>query len=165
MNVIKEDIEEESYEEFTSNLAPWGTIMFISREKNPEDPHRDYSVHVSWKKSYDKTAEWLKEKGYYENARIMAEDIDYVVVEKINNPRDIDKIYETAAIGGYMHGANKVEIRDKDKTEFYLNNYIGHYQTTGKYVLGFYMKNGGNFLGWIDEEKLPQDIKDTLNKL
>lgn len=162
MEVIKEDIQDETYEEYNSNIAPWATITFISRENNGDSMYQDYSVHVSWKKSYDKVSDWLKEKGYYEKARVMPDDIDYIIVEKINDDKKLERIHERIALGGDRHGSNKVEIRNEEKIEYLLNNYINQYYTTGKYLVGVYLKNRGDFLGWIDEERLPQDIKDSL---
>jgi hypothetical protein len=61
-----------------------------------------------------------------------------------------------------MGKCKKVEIRNKEKIEILLENFETHHISEGKYLVGFYLKDGSNILGVISEDNLPQEIRDDL---
>ncbi len=157
IETIKKDILAESYEEFNNELMPWASIDMVSTETTRES-HKD--IYLTWQKHYDNLSAWLEENGY-EDLRITAEDIDYIVVEKADKKTQEEMEY---TVDGSEIGKGKhIEIRDKNQIEYLLYNYERHSISEEVYLLGVYLKNGKDFLGSIDKDRLPEDIKNALN--
>ncbi len=116
---------------------------------------------------------WLKEKGYYKKARILPEEIAYVVAEKIESRDQWEEKRKT----GYMINVNAVdkkvkrlEIRDKKQIEICFreyreqwlldNSFIKNTDNNNRYIIGFYGEDKGNFdYGSIEGNNVPDFLK------
>lgn len=167
VEIIKEDILEETYEESIKNNSSWASISIrYDEDIQPKEIEngvymatKDDRVHMSWKSSYEKLTKWLKEKGYYEQARVMPDDIDYVIIEKIDKDMDKNEAYRIVDQRLQSNNEGRIEIRDKKVIAYLISNNInrGHFEET-EYFVGFYLKNGNNYLRWFYESDLPEDI-------
>lgn len=116
VKMLKEDVFDETYEEITDNILPWSNIEFLQSD------NKRYIIY--FRKSFEKFEEWLKERGYYENSRIMPNDISYVRVYKVSDLQksNNDDIEIEKPTIDYRNQENikKLEIIDKDKIEYLL---------------------------------------------
>ena len=168
LQVIKMDIYDETFAEYNSGILPWANVILSAKDgKNIFDNSNSEAfnpqIDIAWKKHYSAVDEWLKEKGYYDQARVMPEDIKHLLVAKIGkNMMDKGDFYEEI---DKIPEKSKVEIKDKETIEYLLN-----YQEEGYYsynldtfyYLGAYFKDGNYMHGVISEENLPKEIKDLL---
>lgn len=72
--ILKQDIYEQSFDDIMSKKEPWAYIDFLLEN--------DERAQAVFSQSYQGLEEWLKAKGYYENARVLPEDISYIKVIK-----------------------------------------------------------------------------------
>ncbi|SMB85071.1 ABC-2 type transport system permease protein [Desulfonispora thiosulfatigenes DSM 11270] len=161
---LKMDLLDESYEEHYSNIIPWASINVrtkasVEMETNDEKESKYSHIDVTWKKSYSMTAKWLKDKGYYEKVRVMPEDINSIVVGKVE--KEMDRVYSAFELEKLAKDQT-VKIKDKEKIEYLLTNQEGESYLGNSYYMGVYLNNGNKILGYISEEKVPREIKDAL---
>ncbi|WP_427340171.1 hypothetical protein [Caloranaerobacter sp. DY30410] len=154
IEAVKADILEESYEEMTAKQEPWAYIdvEYIDNVK----PHESMIV-PEWKKSYKNLENWLKQKGYYEKARITPNDIKYAIVKNIKEVENIDNIYDFESIKG-----KKIEIKDKEKIEKLLRTCRNFSLNNKQYAVVFYLKDSNKITGWYSDENVPDFIKNSL---
>lgn len=169
INILKQDIDAENYETMIDNETSWAIISLLISDNKVKEYQKAGLVHdsrnvlngLSWQKSYVNFEAWLKKKGYWKNARVMPEDISYVVVEKLDNPRQLDEKRET---GEWIdnNGAKQIKITDKDQIEACLRNYSGVWSEKNvQYVIGFYT-NGDVEYGSFSKDNIPSFIKNRL---
>ncbi|MBI6872028.1 DUF6449 domain-containing protein [Clostridium aciditolerans] len=174
LDVLKQDISNETYEDMDNKKTGWADISFMvasdkldkyRKLKDKELHGDDKQIHTTWRKSYKLFEEWLKKKGYIENARVLPADIQYAVVEKITSTQQLEEKRKT---GQYINNNNvkRLEIKDKNQIEACLRNYdYPHNNGNAKYIIGFYnneKKNVDN--GSFDENDAPDFVKDYFNK-
>lgn len=174
LDVLKQDINNETYEDMDNKKVAWADISFMvaadkldkyPKLKDKELHGDDKQIHTTWRKSYKLFEEWLKKKGYIENARVMPADIQYAVVEKITSTQQLE---EKRKNGQYINNNNvkRLEIKDKNQIETCLRNYdYPHNNSNAKYVIGFYNNEKKNVeYGGFDENNAPDFVKDYFNK-
>ena len=169
LQIIKQDIEAEPYEQMNDDITPWANIRLliaddkIKKYQKPDTEHDRRELNVSWEKSYANFEAWLKQKGYLENARVFPAEIDYIVVEKLENPQQWDAKSRT---GEWLNkdAAKRIEIKDKNQIEACLRSYSEVWiDKHDDYVIGFYKEGRGNIgYGSFKQGQVPQFIKDRL---
>ncbi len=171
IEIIKLDILDETYEEYIDDTKPWANIRFQYKKAEDltgiEDKEEymekvENRISVSWKRSYSHLSKWLKDKGYYERVRLMPEEINYIVVQEIDKDMAEKEIHRTIDISEFSKSKKRIEIKDKDKIEEILWKYEENWPENKKYIIGFYLNNGNDFIGWLEEENTPEYIKDSL---
>jgi ABC-2 type transport system permease protein len=158
----------------TDGRVAWGGISIMISDKsiknypklNDENMKRiDNQIHVEWRKTYKEFDTWLQSKGYYENARVTPQDIDYVIVEKVEKRAELEEKMKTG-IDLEKSNGKKLEVRDKTQIEVLLENY--NYQWNNekqKYIVGFYGKDRRfTEYGSFTENNAPDFIKAYFNK-
>jgi len=145
-----------------------------SQPQTTEQYDRDKHIHASWHKHDYLLENWLQEKGYYQKARILPEEISYAVVEKIESR---DQWEEKRMRGFNLETENagdekvkRLEITDKNQIETCLREYRYHWllgetltsnnESDDRYLIGFYGEDQehleyGSFAG----DNVPDFIK------
>jgi ABC-2 type transport system permease protein len=174
IEILQKEVKNESFEQMFDQKPQWAGInIMIADDKVKKYPNLldnsgkriDNQVYVSWEKSFNNFEEWLKRKGYYENSRVLPEDIDYVVVEKIESAKQLEERFNTQ-IDLKDKSVIRMEITDKKQIETILNDHNNLWNDSKvKYIVGFYSKNGdmrgyGSFRG----ENVPDFVKSYFNK-
>ncbi|ABO51743.1 hypothetical protein Dred_3241 [Desulforamulus reducens MI-1] len=169
LHILKQDIEAETYEQMTDHRTAWASIrLLISDDKMKKyrkgemDKDRR-EIYTSWEKSYGNFEAWLKDKGYLKNARILPEEIDYIVVEKLESTQQ----WEAKRRNGEWldtKGTKRLEIKDKDQIEICLRNYSEVWDGENQdYIIGFYTEGHVNIgFGSFKAANAPDFIKDQL---
>lgn len=157
IEILKNEALNETYEDMINSRDPWSHISILLAEDkktdlSPEKSYNDKIINLSWKKSYKEFEGWLKEKGYYDNARIMPEDIDYAIIEKRNPNNPQGGVNQSPG----NNNVKRLKITDKNKLESCLTNYSNNME--GQYVLGLYMKNGDSITYLNFEDKYVPDF-------
>lgn len=176
IEVIKQDINSETYENMSTSNASWAGMSFMISDnklkKYPKLQERymrgdNKQIYASWEKSYKLFEEWLKKKGYLENSRVLPKDISRAVVEKVENSKQVEE-----KINGRLsneENVKKLEITDKSQIETCLRNYnnpFGKYgESNGKYLIGFYGEDKTNIeYGTFNEKDVPDFVKTYFDK-
>ncbi|WP_099187491.1 DUF6449 domain-containing protein [Tepidibacter mesophilus] len=170
LELLKDEINNQKYEEMTDNKVYWADIdvsLVENKKDNNEDAMQDKydnSINIGWDKAFVKLEKWLKEKDYIKNSRINPEDIAYAVVERKEDKDDIHIDQYDRYINQGDKKVKRLEIVDKDKIEICLKDYENEYyngDSNAKYIIGFYSEDKNNIdYGTFDEDSAPNFIKD-----
>jgi ABC-2 type transport system permease protein len=174
ISILKKENESESYEQMTDGRVPWGGISIMISDKsikkypklNDENMKKvENQIYVEWKKCYKEFDAWLQSKGYYENARVTPQDIEYVIVEKVENRGELQEKTRTG-IDLEKSNGKKLEVRDEAQIEVLLESYNYQWnEEKQKYVVGFYGKNRSfTEFGSFTEESAPDFVKAYFTK-
>lgn len=152
VEAVKKDLINETYEEMLNNKGYSSNInIILKKSKFIKDESKRYIEDIGFNKNDKELEKWLTEKGYIQNAKVMPEDVKYIVVEK----RDNGNIYNIEE----NKSKKRLEINDKNQIEYCLNNYTNIIDES-KYIIGFYMKNGERFEQTFDNNDIPDYIND-----
>lgn len=141
--ILKNEKINETYEEMQDERRDWANIDILL--------NNDERIDLSWKKSYMEFEEWLAKKDYIKNARVIPDDIDYIVVEEESS--DISTSNSKVTI---YKVKKRFEIHDKDKIEICLRSYTWRHR--GEYIIGFYTKDNRGFYASFDKKHIPDFI-------
>lgn len=156
LSALQSDINEETYEEMTTinNGPAWAHINVTLGD------HR--IVSLPWKKSYDHFEQWLIKTGQYNQARLLPEDIDFAIVEKIPDIDSLDKLRKQDILE-LDNKPGVLKITGQEELELCLRNYMSHYsrgnEAMATYNIVFKLKNGNTFYGFLFESDSPAFIK------
>ena len=155
LSALESDINEETYEEMTkiNQGPPWAQINVTLNN------HR--IINLSWKKSYDNFEQWLKEVGKYNQARLLPEDINFALVDKITD-QNRKSIVRTKAqdILELKEKPGILQISEPEELELCLRNYDRGNVEQAAYSVVFQLKNGNTFSGVLFEADVPAFIKE-----
>jgi hypothetical protein len=153
------------------NKAPWAMIS-ISIDSDKVNKYREEKyvyngkLNGSWRKSDILFEEWLTQKEYLKNSRIMPEDIVSATVEKCETKQDWDSKFSSS--NDYISkNITGLEISDKNQLEACLRNYkYLQKENQDKYIIKFNTKINNilaSFYGSFDETSVPKAIKSYFN--
>ncbi|MDD4237257.1 MAG: DUF6449 domain-containing protein [Desulfotomaculaceae bacterium] len=159
ISVLQNDLNEETYEEITTinQGPPWANID-VTLEN-----HRN--VSLVWKKSYDNFEQWLKNIGEYNQARLLPEDINFAIMDKLPDldKLDLDKT-RTQDILDLENKPGILKLTDPEQLEFCLRNYLHNYNRDNEeqaaYSVVFQLKNGNTLSGFLFEADAPAFVKE-----
>ncbi|MBM7613833.1 hypothetical protein [Alkaliphilus hydrothermalis] len=178
VEILKQEYVDASYETLTDPRVPWANINIMLDEPiHPDDFYgydeykRDYyDIYTSWSKNFTQFEAWLETKGYLEQARVMPEEISYIVVEKIESREEMDVVERrdprTTNAPKYGNVIERFESNKLEDIEISLENYGYTYSNTyPKYIVGFYnSKKKQIFMGSFAEGYIPQFVLDHFEK-
>ncbi|MBF8983311.1 hypothetical protein IZY60_07160 [Lutibacter sp. B2] len=160
---IKSDMLDETYKDVIDEKRSWARIYIHYDElKDLESEHENKRMYLTWEKHYKHLPGWLKENGYYEKARLMPKDIEYMVIEKTSEELKNANGYNTKELAeGLKENTNKqrLEIRNKDQIEEMLVNDRSDWPDEKRYIIGIYYTNGDSKIDWMDQKDAPEFVK------
>ncbi|KAB2953441.1 hypothetical protein F9B85_05910 [Heliorestis acidaminivorans] len=166
ITILRQETEDESYEQMRDDNMPWARIELwrLVEEASPEmtyrygvdqsyrsDGKQSYEImHLNWKKHYKELEQWLQEKGYWQDARILPEDIAYARIVKTEAEKEW---VDPKLLPG-------VEVTKPDELEACLQQLLGRplyaVSQDENYRIIFYNKNDGEILsGYLKQENVP----------
>ncbi|AWI04239.1 DUF6449 domain-containing protein [Clostridium drakei] len=168
IDVLKKDIDNETYESNSEQIRPWANIEFMMDDNNfkkypqliDERNNKESNLHLPWKKSYILFDQWLKQKGYLEGSRITSKDISYALVEKVDNMEDWLQKSKNGKVKIDENSTKNLKITDKNQIETCIRIYKDEWRNKStKYIIGFYSQDGQNIqYGSFSEKDLPDFI-------
>jgi ABC-2 type transport system permease protein len=155
-NIIKEELKMETAEQTFDYTSNWAYIEFLYSTNK--------QMNISWKKSYKKVEQWLKDNNLLEQARIMPEDLAYAVVVKNEEGKERYEYIRSDEIEAkFKDRPDGLQIKDKKQLEEVL--LAAKQDERGTYVIAFYfIGNPYPDFQMFDEEEAPDFIKEYFNK-
>jgi ABC-2 type transport system permease protein len=148
---LQTDVNNRTYEDIMSNKPGWANIsIFLSDNRQ---------VEVQWAPSFTHFEAWLKQNGQYEKARLMPDDIQYVLVVKGSAGDDWTK--KVSSNQQYVLEMEKrpdcLKITDPSGIEACLRSYYNPNKQT--YWAAFVLKDGNSMLAGFKPEDAPELVK------
>ncbi|KAB3533491.1 hypothetical protein F8154_10845 [Alkaliphilus pronyensis] len=168
--LLQDEIISSNYDELRDSRV-WGVVDLLLKPEPDENTNiieatKKYdkytkefyeSIAVTWYKSFDSIDEWLMEKGYLEEARLVKDEVEFIMVNVADSYEEADKILASMGEG------RSLKITDKEKIEISLKNYANHwrYEDSPIYVVAFYNEAGDRIdYGSFYQQHVPQFIKE-----
>ncbi|MFZ5351944.1 MAG: DUF6449 domain-containing protein [Bacillota bacterium] len=132
LEILKEEILGAAYEDMNESIVPWAGIKVVLSDSKEEDTEK-YLYNTVWRKSYVKFAQWLMDKGYYEKARVLPEEIDMIAIK-----RDSEGNKGFTFSTEELKSEHILKVTDKKQIEQCLVNYnTGWYSDKSEYQVVF----------------------------
>jgi|GEM_PF-5588127 hypothetical protein len=152
---LQTDVNNRTYEDIMSNKPGWANIsIFLSDNRQ---------VEVQWAPSFTHFEAWLKQNGQYEKARLMPDDIQYVLVVKGSAGDDWTK--KVSSNQQYVLEMEKrpdcLKITDPSGIEACLRSYYN--PNKQPYWAAFVLKDGNFMLAGFKAEDAPDPVKRHFN--
>lgn len=147
VNALQVDARSQTYEDMTAGCPPWAEVTLLLNDGK--------RLRLSWEKSYVFFENWLQDVGEYANARVMPDDIKYVLVEKGPFPDEDKHVsatekYRTIESDPYLRELEKsdscLRITDPREIENLLRRYT-YKEDEAHYRVHFVLQNGTYFSG------------------
>jgi len=150
LTMLKSDILNMSYEDIISSLPGWADINLLL--------DNNYSLNLTWEKSYKNFGKWLQAVGQYHKARIIPEDIEYALIERYlpgQNPAASEKYPVVQNPKEYIlelekQGIEYYQVSSAEQLEKCLVNYLEESREAA-YKITFFLKNGQYFGGYFPD--------------
>ncbi|WP_058485738.1 hypothetical protein [Defluviitalea phaphyphila] len=164
LEILKQEILDASYEELTSETDNWGYINIYLKDANSTSTlNIDYEnklIRKSFEKYYTNLENWLIKKNYIQNARILPQDVDKIIIKELKDP--INNVYDLLGnIDESLLYVNTWEITDKNKIEEILRSYLNSRRDNKyKYLVEIHVNKFFTIeYGYYTEDSLPDFIK------
>ncbi len=150
VNALQRDARSQTYEEMTDHRPSWANLTLLLREGK--------YIHLPWNKSHVYFENWLKAIGEYNTARVMSDDIKYVLVEKNPNhstpvPGRNRVIEHEPFLMDLEKKGGCLRITDPLQIETLLRSYTYDYDEDGTYRVYFLLKSGSFFSGSLTQKQ------------
>ncbi|KZM53650.1 hypothetical protein A3Q35_16695 [Aeribacillus pallidus] len=151
LKALKNDITNLTYEDMTDERKDWGEIEIILKNNK--------QLFIPWKKSFKEFDEWMKNNGTVKNARVTADDVQYVLITENNINHDLD--YKNM-LKEIEQDPQTVKIVDKQLIEQCLQDETE--STSGKNIMFIVYKNGNYEVGSFAHPEIAESIKKQAKK-
>ena len=158
INVLREEVHRETYEDITDPRDSWGYIELLLQN--------DERVQFGWRKSYSQFESWLETNNLLQDARVFPEDIRYVLVmeQEDNGGKPYQTISHEELIEKFNNNENTIKVVKKDKIELILRNSSYWRGEGAKYLLALYFENDEYpDIRAFDEKYVPDFIKRSFD--
>ncbi len=159
IHLIKKDIINESY-----NSIKLSNGIASLRFNGTDNQGKNFTVNAELKLSYEKSIQWLKDKGYYKDIVMQPED-----VVKIAVVTEDDYYMNSYTEGTFFNTAQDdiLYIEDKGQIKEILDNQSYNYNTHFREII-IYVKHDKTTLQYIQvyvhKDKVPQFITDFIRE-
>lgn len=129
VKALSEDLNNQSFAQMTSSFGDYASIEILLNDNK--------TIYMNWDSSYPQFSEWMVSTGQSEQARLMADDISYILVAKSDS-----KIYHTNSESELAQQIEQQPNRLKIKTASEIETAIDNAQIdwSGEYSAAFYYK-------------------------
>ncbi len=159
---LQGDIYNETYEEIvnTNSRPPWAHVSIHIKNVN----NRSFSQ--DWKKSYANFAQWLKDTGNYEKARLVpGVDITCAFIDRVPTKNEEDSAMPQSKtrrldIASLEEKPGILKITGLEQLEWCLSQY--HRNSEADYEVFFVLNSGEVISGFLDEASAPAFIRERF---
>ncbi|WP_026477841.1 DUF6449 domain-containing protein [Alkaliphilus transvaalensis] len=160
IEIIKQEIRNADYDDLYDMREPWAYLDLMLEDDQYSNSYRRNInfLRAPWHKNFEKFEAWLQEKGYLERARVMPEEISYVLVEEIESGEDFHNIYTVE----FIETDKSLKVIDKEEIEEILLSYYTPWRNnrSNGYTVRFVNeRNEVSFFGTYDTDNAPSFIK------
>ncbi|MBT2614395.1 MULTISPECIES: DUF6449 domain-containing protein [unclassified Bacillus (in: firmicutes)] len=129
VKALSEDLNNQSFAQMTSSFGDYASIEILLKNNK--------TIYMNWDSSYSQFSEWMVSTGQSEQARLMADDISYILVAKSES-----KIYHTNSESELAQQIeqqpNRLKIKNASEIETAIDN--AQIDWSGEYLAAFYYK-------------------------
>ena len=161
LNLLKQEILEADFKALYGWERSLGTIhVRVNSEVLEQMERRTTSVYgeevsVTRRQSFQRVEEWLKQKGYYEQATVTAADIHEIAVQKVKSPEEFDIVERNWLV----RQSDSLITEDPE----HINESLALYSPSWRYpdqfplyMVGYYDEMGRQlFMGRFEPDALP----------
>lgn len=154
VKALSEDLNNQSFAQMTSSFGDYASIEILLNNNK--------TIYMNWDSSYPQFSEWMASTGQSEQARLMADDISYILVAKSDS-----KIYHTNSESELAQQIEQQPNRLKIKTVSEIETAIDNAQIdwSGEYSAAFYYKESRDVdIKSFSGEHVPDFILDHFNE-
>ncbi|MEC0343576.1 DUF6449 domain-containing protein [Peribacillus frigoritolerans] len=154
VKALSEDLNNQSFAQMTSSFGDYASIEILLNNNK--------TIYMNWDSSYPQFSEWMVSTGQSEQARLMADDISYILVAKSDS-----KIYHTNSESELAQQIEQQPNRLKIKTASEIETAIDNAQIdwSGEYSAAFYYKESRDVdIKSFSGEHVPDFILDHFNE-
>ncbi|MDE3838976.1 multidrug ABC transporter permease [Bacillus methanolicus] len=154
IRILQKEIVQESYEEINSSKEAFSDIEILLQDNK--------RIHFEWKPSYQDFEKWLRDKGLFENARIMPDEISHILVIKQKDLPDSYNMETEELLRKLERKGEALRITDKKQIEECIKNTS---LDKGEYVAAFFFENEQYpEIHNIYDQQVPEVIKEFFEK-
>ncbi|CAH0204897.1 hypothetical protein SRABI96_02023 [Peribacillus sp. Bi96] len=154
VQALSEDLYNQSLAQMTNPFGDYASIDILLNNNK--------SINLNWDSSYSRFSKWMEQTGQAEEARLMADDIDYILVVK-TNPQIYNSISESELVQQIEQHRNRLKINTASEIE----TAIDHAQINwdGEYAAAFYYKDSrGVDIKSFSSDQVPGFILDHFSE-
>lgn len=154
VKALSEDLNNQSFAQMTSSFGDYASIDILLNNNK--------TIYMNWDSSYTQFSEWMESTGQSEQARLMADDISYILVAKTDS-----KIYHSNSESELTQQIEQKPNRLKIKTASEIETAIDNAQIDwgGEYSAAFYYKESRDVdIKSFSGENVPGFILDHFNE-
>ncbi|WP_198020562.1 ABC transporter permease [Anoxybacteroides tepidamans] len=157
MSSLKQDMMEEKMESLVGGVGTWGMIELLQSDGD--------IIHVTWKKTYAHTEQWLTQHKLLSKARLTAAEVDYALVVKNKERKPLYEILgdpNSAQAQQFLQQSATLRVTNKQQIEELLRQSASN-PGDALYFIAFY-RSGQREPQWevIDEKNIPSFIREQL---
>ncbi|MDM5223996.1 DUF6449 domain-containing protein [Peribacillus sp. NJ11] len=154
VRALSEDLNNQSFAQMTTSFGDYASIdIHLNNNK---------IIYMKWDSSYTQFSKWMENTGQAEEARLMADDISYILVAK-TNPEIYNSNSESELAQQIEQQQNHLKINTVSEIETAIDNaQIGW---GGEYSAAFYYKDSRDVdIKSFSGEHIPGFILDHFNE-
>ncbi|MDF9762660.1 hypothetical protein OKW24_004433 [Peribacillus simplex] len=154
VQALSEDLNNQSFTQMTSSFGEYASIDILLNNNK--------IIYLNWDSSYTQFSKWMENSGQAEEARLMADDISYILVAKTDA-----KIYnsnsESKLVQQIEQKPNRMKINTSPEIDLAIDN--AQIDWGGEYSAAFYYKDSRDVdIKSFSGEHVPGFILDHFNE-
>ncbi|MGG4266643.1 DUF6449 domain-containing protein [Peribacillus simplex] len=154
VQALSEDLNNQSFAQMTTSFGDYASIDILLNNNK--------IIYMNWDSSYTQFSKWMENSGQVEEARLMADDISYILVAK-TDPKIYNSNSESEIVQQIEQKPNRMKINTSPEIEMAIDN--AQVDWGGEYSAAFYYKDSsGVDIKSFSGEHVPGFILDHFNE-
>ncbi|MDV7763021.1 DUF6449 domain-containing protein [Peribacillus sp. CSMR9] len=154
VQALSEDLNNQSFTQMTSSFGEYASIDILLNNNK--------IIYLNWDSSYTQFSKWMENSGQAEEARLMADDISYILVAK-TDPKIYNSNSESKLVQQIEQKPNRMKINTSPEINLAIDN--AQIDWGGEYSAAFYYKDSRDVdIKSFSGEHVPGFILDHFNE-
>ncbi|MGG3498335.1 DUF6449 domain-containing protein [Peribacillus simplex] len=154
VQALSEDLNNQSFTQMTSSFGEYASIDILLNNNK--------IIYLNWDSSYTQFSKWMENSGQAEEARLMADDISYILVAK-TDPKIYNSNSESKLVQQIEQKPNRMKINTSPEIDLAIDN--AQIDWGGEYSAAFYYKDSRDVdIKSFSGEHVPGFILDHFNE-
>ncbi|MDW7615424.1 DUF6449 domain-containing protein [Peribacillus simplex] len=154
VQALSEDLNNQSFTQMTSSFGEYASIDILLNNNK--------IIYLNWDSSYTQFSKWMENSGQAEEARLMADDISYILVA-MTDPKIYNSNSESKLVQQIEQKPNRMKINTSPEINLAIDN--AQIDWGGEYSAAFYYKDSRDVdIKSFSGEHVPGFILDHFNE-
>ncbi|MFE3977133.1 MULTISPECIES: DUF6449 domain-containing protein [unclassified Peribacillus] len=154
VQALSEDLNNQSFTQMTSSFGEYASIDILLNNNK--------IIYLNWDSSYTQFSKWMENSGQAEEARLIADDISYILVAK-TDPKIYNSNSESKLVQQIEQKPNRMKINTSPEIDLAIDN--AQIDWGGEYSAAFYYKDSRDVdIKSFSGEHVPGFILDHFNE-